>query len=61
MTGFIPELIHPSQVTTVTTRSVSWMQAWQKADSKLVTKNGSQQAMNTPITIPSVLITRVEM
>ena len=55
MTGFMPELIHPSQVTTVTTRSGLWMQDWQNADSKLVTKKGNQHAMNTPITIPNVL------
>lgn len=31
------------------------MHELQNADSKLVTKNGSQQAINTPITMPNVL------
>uniref|UniRef100_A0A182J771 Uncharacterized protein n=1 Tax=Anopheles atroparvus TaxID=41427 RepID=A0A182J771_ANOAO len=55
MTGFMLELIQPSQVTTADTISSWAMQCMQKPDSRLTTKNGSQHTMNTPITMPSVL------
>ena len=42
---------------TVTTRSGFLIHELQNADSKLVTKNGNQQAINTPITMPRVLNT----
>lgn len=49
------ELIQPSHVTTADTISSCAMHCIQNPDSRLTTKNGSQQMMKTPITMPSVL------
>ncbi len=54
MTGFMPELIQPSHVTTWKTMAGCEMQSMHTPEITLVRKNGSQQMMNTPITVPSV-------
>jgi len=54
ITGFIPLLIQPSQVTAADTISSCHMHLVQNPDHRFTTKNGSQQIMNTPITIPRV-------
>ena len=55
MNGFIPELIHPSQVATDVVRSSFQTQSTQIPDKGFRMKNGNQQIMNTPITMPNVL------
>lgn len=54
ITGFILEFIHPSHVTTADTISSCSMHCMQKPESKLTTKNGSQQTIKTPMTMPRV-------
>ena len=51
--GFIIELSHPSHVTTW--KSMAGMTFGQMTDIMFMTKNGSQQMMKTPMTVPSVL------
>lgn len=49
------EFSHPSHVTTWKTNSGSGpRQPMQNPDTMFVTKNGSQQMMKMPITVPSV-------
>ena len=61
MTGFMAELIHPSQVNTANVISGLEIQSEQNPAITLVTKNGSQQMMNTPITVPRVFAAFVSL
>ena len=61
MTGFMDELIQPSQVRTANVSSGLEMQLGQIPAITFVTKNGSQQIMNTPITVPSVFAALVSL
>jgi len=54
MTGFIPLLIQPSQVTAADTISSCHMHLVQNPDHRFTTKNGNQQMIKTPITMPRV-------
>ena len=55
------EFIQPSQVRTAKVSSGFVMQEGQTPAITLVTKNGSQQMMNTPITVPRVLAAFVSL
>ena len=53
MKGFMLELSHPNQVTTW--KTISGTEAPRRPVIILVTKNGNQQMMKIPITVPKVL------
>ena len=61
MTGFIEELTQPSQLRTAKVTSGLDMQPGQIPAMTFVTKKGSQQMMNTPITVPSVFAALVSL